>query len=878
MAIIIIDGREYTVSEGRNLLQAALDHGLNLPYFCWHPAMTSVGACRLCAVKQFKDADDRQGRIVMSCMTPAADGTIISIEDPDAAAFRRRMIELLMINHPHDCPVCDEGGECHLQDMTVMCGHAYRTFRARKRTFRNQDLGPGIHHEMNRCIECYRCVRFYREFAGGEDLGAFGIQQFVYFGRTADGTLASPFSGNLVDVCPTGVFTDRTLRRHYARKWDLVSVPSVCVHCGAGCNIIPAGRDGRLLRVTPRYHGEVNGYFICDRARFGYEFVSTADRPRAPRHRELGEIGWDVARHMLAEAAGREKLAVIGSPRATVEVNALARRVAGDAPFSPGLDEAELRAVRAVLEAASAKQVRLAPLRELERADALLVLGADPLHESPMAALAIRQAVRAGARLFVAAPWGTWLDRGAEAVLRGRPSRLGEAGSAIAAALAEGGADPGGPDGELAAFSRAAAGALGGAERPAVVTGTALGLPELTAAAAAVAAAAGAARGAACGLFVCLAEPNTMGAALLGGESVESIMRRVDDGEVEHLLVVENDILSRGDVPGRFGSSLDRLSSLTVLDHATHATADRALLAVPVQTFERTSGIVVSGEGRAQRLFPLFPPAGDVREAADELAEMARAAGRDVPADGDALRSLIASEHPLLAGIDSVSPPAGFRVHGLPVARASHRESGRTARPGLQDRARMHPKPPPEPRAPFVDSDGGARMDVPSSLTARFWTPGWNSGEALNKFQIEVGGGLHGGDPGRRLIEPGGGDAPAASGAVPDAAGEGDLLLLVRPQVFGGEPLSGRAPVIAARAPAPVVSVSPADAERLGLSAGDRVRVSHEFAAADLELAVDETLPQGLATCPAGAPGTDGLGRRPRMAALNRLEPGEEPR
>jgi NADH-quinone oxidoreductase subunit G len=596
-----------------------------------------------------------------------------------------------------------------------------------------------------------------------------------------------------------------------------------------------------------------------------------------PRHRELGQIGWDVARQKLAEAAGREKLAVIGSPRATVEVNALARRVAGDAPFSPGLDEAELCAVRAVLEAASSKHVRLAPMRELERADALLVLGADPLHESPMAALAVRQAVRSGARLFVAAPWATWLDREAEAVLRGRPSRLGEAGSAITAALADGGA-AGGPDGEVAAFARSAAAALAGAERPVVVTGTALGLPELTASAGAAAGAAGAARGDACGLYACLAEPNTMGAALLGGESVESILRRVGDGEVEHLIVVENDILSRGDVPERFGGSLDRLSSLTLLDHAAHATAARARLVVPVETFERTSGIVVSSEGRAQRIFPLFPPSGEVREAAVELAAMAGAAGRGVPADGDALRSLIAAEHPRLAGIDTVSPPAGFRAHGMPVARAAHRESGRTARPGLQERARMHPRPPAEPRAPYVDSDVGARRDVPSSLTARFWTPGWNSGEALNKFQIEVGGGLHGGDPGLRLIEPGGGDAPAAPGTVPDPAGVGDLLLLVRPEVFGGEPLSGRAPVIVARAPAPVLALSPADAGRLGLSAGDRVRVSHGSGAAELELAVDETLPEGLATCPAGVPQTAGLGRQPRMATVTRLETGEEPR
>jgi len=175
MATIYIDGRPYEVKEGQNLLQACLGLGFNVPYFCWHPALNSVGACRQCAVKRFKDEKDARGEIVMACMTPADDGTRISIDDPEAIEFRAAVIEWLMVNHPHDCPVCDEGGECHLQDMTVMTGHNYREYRFTKRTHRNQDLGPFINHEMNRCIQCYRCVRFYHNYAGGRDLNVFGI-------------------------------------------------------------------------------------------------------------------------------------------------------------------------------------------------------------------------------------------------------------------------------------------------------------------------------------------------------------------------------------------------------------------------------------------------------------------------------------------------------------------------------------------------------------------------------------------------------------------------------------------------------------------------------------------------------------------------------
>ena len=167
MAIVYVDNKPYQMNPDENLLHGCLSHGLKLPYFCWHPALGSVGACRQCAVKQFKDEHDAHGKIVMSCMTPAAEGTRISIADPEVVAFRAGIIEGLMLNHPHDCPVCDEGGECHLQDMTVMAGHNYRRYEFDKRTFRNQNLGPLVNHEMNRCIQCYRCVRYYRDYAGG---------------------------------------------------------------------------------------------------------------------------------------------------------------------------------------------------------------------------------------------------------------------------------------------------------------------------------------------------------------------------------------------------------------------------------------------------------------------------------------------------------------------------------------------------------------------------------------------------------------------------------------------------------------------------------------------------------------------------------------
>src|ERR671918_2259931 len=318
MAVIHVDGKPFEVDPGTHLLQACLSLGFDLPYFCWHPAMGSVGACRQCAVKQFKDEHDTRGRIVMACMTAAANGTRIAIEDPEARAFRRSVIEWLMINHPHDCPVCEEGGECHLQDMTLMTGHTYRRYRFEKRTHRNQYLGPFINHEMNRCIACYRCVRFYREYAGGDDLDVFAAHHHVYFGRHEDGVLENEFSGNLVEVCPTGVFTDKTLGRYYTRKWDLQTAPSLCVHCALGCNTTPGERYGRLRRIVNRYHSEINGYFLCDRGRFGYDFVNRPERIHEPLLRRGGKlepVSKEQALGHLRSLLGKEaRIIGIGSP------------------------------------------------------------------------------------------------------------------------------------------------------------------------------------------------------------------------------------------------------------------------------------------------------------------------------------------------------------------------------------------------------------------------------------------------------------------------------------------------------------------------------------------------------------------------------------
>ncbi|WP_257125198.1 NADH-quinone oxidoreductase subunit NuoG [Chromohalobacter japonicus] len=526
MATIHVDGRDYEVDGADNLLHACLSLGLDIPYFCWHPAMGSVGACRQCAVKQYKNADDTQGMLVMSCMAPVQDDAYISIEDEEAKAFRANVIEWLMINHPHDCPVCEEGGHCHLQDMTVMTGHDSRRYRFRKRTHRNQDLGPFIGHEMNRCITCYRCVRFYQDYAGGGDLGAFGAHDNVYFGRFQEGTLESPFSGNLTEVCPTGVFTDQTHSEHYTRKWDLQFAPSVCHQCAVGCNISPGERYGDIRRIENRYHGEVNHYFLCDRGRFGYGYVNREDRPRVPEWRERQRVGTepgetgvvagtisleiDDALDRAADGLRNARRVIgIGSPRASLESNHMLRTLVGNANFSTGIAARELELLVRMNELNTRCGLPSPSLREIENCDAVFVLGEDLINSAARMALAIRQAVNAKGEalaaergipswnaeavktlaqeahhpFFLATPDATELDELAEQTYNAAPDDIARLGFAVAHHIDSEAPCPEALDDATTVLASRIAEALMMAQRPLVVSGGSLGTPAVLGAA-----------------------------------------------------------------------------------------------------------------------------------------------------------------------------------------------------------------------------------------------------------------------------------------------------------------------------------------------------------------------------------------------------------
>jgi len=895
MPSIEVDGKRHSFEgEGRNLLDVCLSLGLDLPYFCWHPAMHSVGACRQCAVRQLHD--DR-AEIVMACMTPARDGTRISISDPEAVEFRRSIIEWLMANHPHDCPVCDEGGECHLQDMTVLVGHVYRRQRFPKRTFRSQYLGPLVAHEMNRCVECYRCVRFYQEVAGGDDLDVFGWHDHVYFGRVADGALESEFAGNLVELCPTGVFTDQTQRRHYTRLWDLQTAPSVCVHCSLGCNTIPGERYGTLRRIRARYHPRVNGYFLCDRGRYGYEFVNSPRRVRAPLARgddgTLHPITRQQALARLGERLPTARLIGIGSPRASLETNFALRALVGADRFFAGVSDTDHGLMQTIAKVLKAEPSPAGGLQDLAEADAVLVLGQDVTNTAPLTALSLRRsiyqraiglaqafgippfqdaAVREAIQqetgpLFIATPDATKVDDVAQEIYRGAPDDIARLGCAVAHRI-----DPAAPAPlELATEDDALAGRiaeqlLAGA-RPHVVTGHGCGSVSVVEAAANVAWALRR-KGRRAGLSCFGPECNSLGLALMGAGGLTDAARHMAEGGADALVVAENDLFRRLEGP-EAERLLESAGYVAVLDHVLTPTAERADLVLPVGTFAEATGTLVNAEGRAQRFFQVFEPGDDIQATWRWCADLLslRTGGPAPWHTVDEVLQAMAAELPVFREAPRAAPDATYRRHGRRVPRQSHRFSGRAA---IHAAADVHePVPPVDVDSPLAFSMEGTSEPPPAALVPRFWSPGWNSVQAVTKFQGELEGVAGGLGSGVLLLPQQATDAaPYHEAPPPFRVREDEWLAIPGYHTFGSEELSRLSPGIAELTPAPYVGMCPADIERFDLSEGQEVGVRLGHRVYILPVRPRPKLACGCVAVPVGLEGLEGIALPARAALL----------
>jgi len=877
MATIHVDGKSYEVDGSENLLQACLSLGIDIPYFCWHPSLGSVGSCRQCAVTQYANPEDTRGRLVMSCMTPAADNTYISIEDKEAVDFRESVIEFLMTNHPHDCPVCEEGGHCHLQDMTVMTGHDRRRYRFTKRTHYNQELGSFIAHEMNRCIACYRCVRYYNDYAGGTDLGVYANASRVYFGRPESGALESEFSGNLTEICPTGVFTDKTHSERYNRKWDMQYAPSVCQGCSSGCNISPGERYGELRRVENRFNGEVNQYFLCDKGRFGTGYVNRADRPRQPQFRSGTTVTTATVDEALDQTITKlkgKKILGIGSPRASLESNFALRELVGQENYSTGMNQKEQSLVELAAAIMQTEGIYNPSMREIESYDAVLILGEDLTQTAPRMALSVRQAAKNKAKemaaerrtqewlaepvkriaqdakspIYILAATQTRLADVATGEVVASPNDIARLGFAVAQAVA--GETITGLDDSASAFAQTIADTLKAAKKPLIISGTSLQDVAIMEAAAQVAQN----LGGHAGLSLTVPEVNSMGLALFGGLSLEQAFAQ----DYDAVIVVENDLYRR--LPAtRIDAALAKAAEVIVLDHSDTATVAQASIVLSAASFAEGDGTVVSQEGRAQRYYQVYDPsyynpAYAIKESWRWLHAL-QTGLEDKNISWTVLDDVIesvAKNIPVLEAIQDVAPDAGYRIHGLKIAREPRRYSGRTA---MRAPLSVH-----EPKQPTdIDSaltfsmEGYVGPQKASSLVPFAWAAGWNSPQAWNKYQDEVGGHLKGGDSGVRLFDRLA-KRPARSYVAPAAvlANAESFRLVPMHHIFASGEFTVKTPAMETRIPEAMFAVGEQDASRLNVQDGQRMTVKTGDTTISLPVQVIEYLPTGYIGYPVG--------------------------
>ncbi|HBU8515547.1 TPA: NADH-quinone oxidoreductase subunit NuoG, partial [Klebsiella pneumoniae] len=634
----------------------------------------------------------------------------------------------------------------------------------------------------------------------------------------------------------------------------------------------------------------VNRYFLCDRGRFGYGYVNLKDRPRQPVQRrgdDLITLNAEQAMQGAADILRQSKKVIgIGSPRASIESNFALRELVGADNFYTGIAKGEQARLQMMLKVLREGGIHTPSLRDIESYDAVLVLGEDITQTGARVALAVRQAVKGKARemaaaqkvadwqiaailnigqrakhpLFVTNVDDTRLDDIAAWTYRAPVEDQARLGFAIAHALDDSAPAVDGLSQDLQGKVDVIVQALAGAKKPLIISGTNAGSMEIIQAAANVAKALKG-RGADVGVTMVARAVNSVGLGMIGGGSLEEALDELESGAADAVIVLEND-LHRHASAARVDAALAKAPLVMVVDHQRTAIMDKAHLVLSAASFAESDGTVVNNEGRAQRFFQVYDPA--YYDAKTVMLESWRwlhslhSTVNNRQVDWTQLDHVIdaaIAALPQLAGIKDAAPDATFRIRGQKLAREPHRYSGRTA---MRANISVHePRQPQDKDTMFAFSmEGNNQPSAPRSQIPFAWAPGWNSPQAWNKFQDEVGGKLRHGDPGVRLFE------ASASGleyftAVPASfqAEEGKWRIAPYYHLFGSDELSQRAPVFQSRMPEPYIKLNPADAAKLGVNPGAMLSFSVEGQTLRLPLVISEGLTAGQVGLPMGMPG-----------------------
>ncbi|HVY95718.1 MAG TPA: NADH-quinone oxidoreductase subunit NuoG [Solirubrobacterales bacterium] len=828
---IVVDGREISAVEGEMLHDAARKGDVEIPVFCYEPKLGDpVGACRMCLVEI-----EGIPKLQTSCSTPVRDGMVVHTRTEQVKEAQNAVVEFLLVNHPLDCPVCDKGGECPLQDISYGWGPGKSRVIDEKRHFQKPvELSPLIAIDRERCILCYRCVRFSQEVSEDAQLQLLERGDRTFVGTFDDRPYVAPFHGNITDICPVGALTNYTYRFR-ARPWDIEHAGSVCTLCPSQCNVSFTVRDEKVKRVLSRDNEEVDDGWLCDRGRYGFEMFDAPERVRGPRTK-AGAVSWEQA--IEAAAAGLRRSAADGAGDgapaqgrvaalvgdASNEEAYLVQRLLREALGSPHVDSRPSRGASREQLVRLAQPNLSAKVSDIDEAAAILVLGTDPLHSSPILDLRIRKAIRRnGAKLAVATERPTALDGGAEAIARYAPGEAAHFLGELAGAL--GGAENVTTPLADALREATAGGADAEPARVVVIWGDRLARDGATDALLDLASALNLSALEGSGLLEIPDFANARGTREAGclpdagpgltslpfgshanpksrsvGMATEEIRAALESGELTGLVLFGVDPLR--DFPDTKAweaaiTAADFVVSFSMHENATTAKADVVL---PLETHAEKDGTVTHPDGRLQRVRPSASRPEAVRPNWQVLSELSAALGHDT-------------------GIDSQPTAFAALTQAVPFYSAIEDEDigGRGIR--WQDTASADSVPAPG-SAPEAERASG----VGSPDTQR-GAPGQptETGDATR--------GVASGDP-----------TPGA----PTAPGTASLALGTYRDLWAG-PITELNPPLKFLRPQQRLEIAPADADRLDLKTGDQVRVGQNGAAIEATVQIKERIAEG--TC-----------------------------
>jgi len=624
MAKVTIDGIQVEVANGSTILQAAEQAGLEIPRFCYHERLSIAGNCRMCLV----EVEKAPPKPIASCGYPVADGMVVHTDSKMVRNARRGVMEFLLINHPLDCPICDQGGECDLQDQAMGYGMDHSRYAENKRAVPDKNLGPLVKTSMNRCIHCTRCIRFITEVAGVPDLGATARGEHMEVGTYVEKALGSELSANIIDLCPVGALTSKPYA-FVARPWELSKVDSIDVLDAVGTNIRIDARGTEVLRILPRTNEDVNEEWIGDKSRFAIDGLKRRrlDRPWVRENGKLRAATWNeafgVIKAKVATLPG-ERIGAIAGDLCDAE-SMLALK---DLFTTLGSSNLDCRQDGARLDAGRRDFYRFnTSIAGIEEADAILIIGSNPRREAPVLNARIRKAWLANEM-----PIGLI---GSETGLTYAVTQLGPSASVLTA-LHDGSND----------FAKP----LADAKKPMIIVGQgALARPDGSAVLAAawrLAAHVGALTSDWHGFNVLHTAAARVGALDLGfvpgpnGKGIEAVL----SGGVDFLWLLGAD----GFDPARIGPA----TFVVYQGHHGDAGAQRADVILPGAAYTEKSGTYVNTEGRVQRgTMAVYPP-GDAREDWKIVRAFSAIAGKPLPYDTiDALRTRLQQLNPVFAQI-----------------------------------------------------------------------------------------------------------------------------------------------------------------------------------------------------------------------------------